>query len=382
MMSPLDVHLKYLVVFLLIVAFEPFYREPMFEYSLEWIRESQAKRSAIATQVFVILSKIGDGDLYLAIFLVYYVCGNIAKALYIMTYICAGSFLLTVTKMIYMEPRPYFVDDQITCLDKCSAEYGNPSGHSVIAGYFLMLCLDYFHDKPQSVLKKICFVFAASIKLLIGYSRLYVGAHSLNQIVYGLLLGLWFTLYFHYCFRQPLQAHVNHLLSAPAESLNYKRYFLTSTSIIVAIQGVQIITYYIMSLQFHHELEWERRIFQKCPNVKPNTGQLFNDNSIIFCSISTASYAGYLGLMAYRHFLGPYWPNMNNVSFVKAFLKILVLEVLCYPVRSEMRQKYAHSIPYLIALHHVLHLANSFIIYGVAPYFFQLLGLVNTDQKP
>lgn len=97
-----------------------------------------------------------------------------------MTYICSGSVIMTLTKMFYMEPRPYFVDDGINCLDKCSAEYGNPSGHSLFASYFFMLYREYMRDKPWSLFKVVFFLISVFTIPLIGYSRVYVGAHSFN----------------------------------------------------------------------------------------------------------------------------------------------------------------------------------------------------------
>lgn len=51
---------------------------------------------------------------------------------------------MNLTKMAYHEPRPYFVDVDIQVYG-CSAEYGNPSGHSLFAAAFaFFLFLDIF----------------------------------------------------------------------------------------------------------------------------------------------------------------------------------------------------------------------------------------------
>jgi len=35
--------------------------------------------------------------------------------------------------------------------------------------------------------------------LIVGYSRMFLGVHSINQVIYGLLLGAWLALTFNYC---------------------------------------------------------------------------------------------------------------------------------------------------------------------------------------
>lgn len=54
---------------------------------------------------------------------------------------------MSVTKMLYAEARIFWwVRDIIP--DECTAEYGNPSGHTMLAiAYPLMLYLDFFENR-------------------------------------------------------------------------------------------------------------------------------------------------------------------------------------------------------------------------------------------
>lgn len=179
----------YFAALTFIIAVERLYRDTLFNLSIPLIRDIQRERTATGTLIFTTLSKFGEGELYLIIFLLIYVYGGKAKAMYIMTYICSCAFVMNVSKMLHFEPRPYFVDDDIQCLDKCSAEYGNPSGHSLFAGFFIFLCLDQWCGTNEeetslpnklTLRQKVFFALAVVIKLLVGFSRLYVGAHSMN----------------------------------------------------------------------------------------------------------------------------------------------------------------------------------------------------------
>jgi hypothetical protein len=54
----------------------------------------------------------------------------------------------------------------------------------------------------------VALVFAFSI----GYSRLVLGVHSLNQILFGLLLGTWLALSFHFVGYEWVMNHANELI--------------------------------------------------------------------------------------------------------------------------------------------------------------------------
>jgi hypothetical protein len=52
---------------------------------------------------------------------------------------------MNITKMAYHEPRPFMTTDKINVFG-CSAEYGNPSGHSLFAAAMdTFVFLDVFH---------------------------------------------------------------------------------------------------------------------------------------------------------------------------------------------------------------------------------------------
>lgn len=126
-----------------------------------------------------------------------------------------------ITKMAYHQPRPYMVNPAINVFG-CDPEYGNPSGHSIFAAAFnIFFYLDVFHAQENEnvvrgvswkIGRGIAFFIVPSLTLLIGFARFYVGVHTLNQIVYGWLWGIWLGFYFHFCIREPTIAHVESIL--------------------------------------------------------------------------------------------------------------------------------------------------------------------------
>lgn len=157
-------------------------------------------------------------------------------------YFMVEVFMLCFFKNIHHSPRPFWLSEEIRP-QKCSDEFGNPSGHSLIASHFAMyLFFSFVHkqksneDERQDLLmehafmqriqnsgetaaetsssdvsrldssidkafadgpKQLTYVQKLAIFLVLnigwivmGYSRLILGMHSLNQIIYGALLGL------------------------------------------------------------------------------------------------------------------------------------------------------------------------------------------------
>jgi membrane-associated phospholipid phosphatase len=95
----------------------------------------------------------------------------------------------------------------------CAKGFGSPSGHSSSAWSFpIILFLDIFHGMPIKEKKNnlVNFMFSSWFTYLtvlslaifwvfiIPFSRYVLGAHSLNQILFGSLLGIFqgFTMHF------------------------------------------------------------------------------------------------------------------------------------------------------------------------------------------
>jgi len=86
------------------------------------------------------------------------------------------------------DPRPFWTNSKIKNIGfYCPLEYGNPSGHSwfsTILGFGFIL--DFY-----GVGKNYTNLLAAMLLIiLVPISRIYLGAHSLNQVFYGLFMGL------------------------------------------------------------------------------------------------------------------------------------------------------------------------------------------------
>ena len=101
----------------------------------------------------------------------------------------------------------------------CTGQYGEPSGHSMLAiGLPLAFELDYnARASTFGVKARIRHVATLCLILVFGlsiaYSRLFVGVHSINQVLFGLQLGVWFALSAHFIAREAVISICDDLLN-------------------------------------------------------------------------------------------------------------------------------------------------------------------------
>ena len=110
------------------------------------------------------------------------------------------------------------------------------------SGFPLLLFLDYYHG-PNTNFKDVnktgYFTVLGLIIgyfLAMGYSRIYLAAHTLDNLILGWELGIWTALFFHLFIRENL---VNHIEKVRGSNRNYialliLEYLLIATAIYVA----------------------------------------------------------------------------------------------------------------------------------------------------
>lgn len=101
-------------------------------------------------------------------------------------------------------------------IERCTYDFGFPSGHMIgNTGVALLYFLETAYNNNGSLKKRVSdnerwltFALCAGHVVSIGFNRLYVGAHSLDQVLAGTLLSAIFTTYYYFGIKKQFLDHL------------------------------------------------------------------------------------------------------------------------------------------------------------------------------
>ena len=196
---------KYLIIlslitfiyFAIVISTEIAYRKKLFEKSIEYqedLREKYDKKSAFY-DCWKFFSFFGTNVFCFAIYFVIFIFFPINSSFLVLQTLNFSNYLTNISKMIYRNPRPYWESDILDIV--CNSGYGNPSGHSLVClSNFLVIShiftnFEFFRKNQKGkILRIVIFGFLIILAFLVIISRTLLSAHSINQIIYGSLLGI------------------------------------------------------------------------------------------------------------------------------------------------------------------------------------------------
>ena len=188
---PGKIRIKLIIIyFIFIIGLEFFYRDYLFEKSIILQENIQRNKN---NEPILKISKIisflgGEVSAVLFMFLIFLFM-PLNYSFLILQSIIYSAYFTNLMKMIYQSDRPNWRSKYLTYY--CNYEYGNPSGHS-FNSINMFLCLAHIfvkYFKIKNVLKICIFLLSIFISLLIMLTRFILAAHSINQVLYGALLG-------------------------------------------------------------------------------------------------------------------------------------------------------------------------------------------------
>lgn len=154
-----------------------------------------AKKLKVIDKFMSLLSHLGDKAGLWACLTVSYHFQNQAHSFITGSQMCLFTFVCQTMKSILKEPRPMMLDGEINVKDCKHIEFGNPSAHTFGSSfmYITTVYLLYKHHRVQLGFKHRLPVLLALINItflgiyVIGFSRVYKGVHTYNQVISGLV---------------------------------------------------------------------------------------------------------------------------------------------------------------------------------------------------
>jgi len=185
------------IYFAIVISTEIAYRKKLFEKSIEYqedLREKYDKKSAFYDS-WKFFSFFGTNVFCFAIYFVIFIFFPLNSSFLVLQTLNISNYLTNLLKMIYRNRRPYWESDILDIV--CNSGYGNPSGHSLVClSNFLVFShiftnFEFFKiNKKGKILRVVIFGFLIILAFLVIISRVLLSAHSINQIIYGSLLGI------------------------------------------------------------------------------------------------------------------------------------------------------------------------------------------------
>ncbi len=161
----------------------------MFEFEIEFLKILQELRTPFLDKLFDFLTIFGEELILIVLLAVIYFVFNKDYARKLFYVIMVSMGMNGIIKNIVMMPRP-FVAEGIECIrPETATGYSFPSGHTQNVSTWSTM----FAKKTKKVWLKIVLVFLMPV---VGFSRLYLGAHYPSDVVVGIALGVVIALLF------------------------------------------------------------------------------------------------------------------------------------------------------------------------------------------
>ena len=187
-----------IIYIILSIIFEQFYRKPLFKKSIELESKLYLSTTENQIKIFKLISKLGTQGTLIPLLITILILFPLNISYTFASVIVLSSYYDNILKLSYGSPRPFWINPSIK--RSCDGGFGNPSGHSFssFAIYFslwdIITNLNYFNRKK--FLKIALLIFFILFSFCIAISRIFLSVHSINQIIYGSILG--FGMYFYF----------------------------------------------------------------------------------------------------------------------------------------------------------------------------------------
>lgn len=135
----------------------------------------------VLTELMRFISFIGSAGFYLPVVVLVFWCFSPRVAARAAVVLAFSAAVNTLLKLLWHAPRPYWTDPSVRAYQSL-ASFGMPSGHaqSAAVGWGLV---------GVQARRRAVWVLVAVVVLLVGVSRVYLGVHSIRQVLAGWAIG-------------------------------------------------------------------------------------------------------------------------------------------------------------------------------------------------
>lgn len=159
---------------------------PLFTWLMDMLRAIGSARTPFFDSVMSAVTVLGAEWLAVVVAVIFFYCISKKQGYKFLFLFCFGTLLNIVLKQIFMIPRPWVIDPSFQIVETARAAatgWSFPSGHTQ---NITVLCFGL----AGALRKKWVGIAAAAVVLLVGFSRMYLGVHTLLDVVVALGTGV------------------------------------------------------------------------------------------------------------------------------------------------------------------------------------------------
>lgn len=182
---------------LLMESAEAIGSSPLFVWMMDLLRALAGMRTPVLTALMSGVTYLGHEMVFLVITMILAWCVDKKYGYRFLAIFMVGSLLQQALKAAFMIPRPWILDPSFEAVANAipaASGYSFPSGHTLTA------CIT-LGGLAMFLKKKWAYLIAGLLTLIVAFSRMYLGVHTLLDVVVGLLLGVLVLLVFGLLFR-------------------------------------------------------------------------------------------------------------------------------------------------------------------------------------
>jgi membrane-associated phospholipid phosphatase len=212
------------------------------------------------------------------------------RVMVFVVFFISNVYLNSLSKLLFADPRPFWYTTNILQLEwKCPGQFGNPSGHSRDAAiFYYILIYDILLRRGGLGYWWTAIVF---VWVSVPFSRLYLGAHSSNQVILGLLIGLAWLVVYKFSLQKGIYDIFNGLIR--------RKHLWQITSILAAYFVTIMIPIFAYEFKLRNLTTTERFISNMmvgCPYTKANTAIKVLNGTFATCGIASLIFGLLVGV--------------------------------------------------------------------------------------
>lgn len=300
---------------------------PLFAWMMDQLRALAQMRTPFLTAVMSAVTYLGQEMVFLVLGMILLWCVNKKYGYRYLGMFMLGSFLQQFLKAVFAIPRPWVLDPAFEPVESAVPE---ATGFSFPSGHTLTACVSL--GGVALYLKKTwAFLVAALLTVLVAFSRMYLGVHTLLDVGVGLLLGVIVLLFFWLVFLK-----------------NENRPAVLNTVLIVSTAACIGLLIYLM--------------------ISPNNVDPAGDgvkNAYVLVGAAVGMLLGKFMDDSFVHF-------KTEAAWWKQIIKVAAGLLLILAIRFGLKKLFGNDAETAI-LRGVRYFAMSFIGVGIYPLFFRVL---------